>query len=251
MLKQLKFILALLLYPVLGFSQTNKDEDYANDNVLRYDDYIYKPYIHTVKFYESSGIQSAINFAFGNDQLLLSFDDLEGESKQYAVSFVHCSADWTPSSLMTTEYIDGFQELSVLNFSFSLNTYQNTPITSLCFPAGTQQNTRFTKAAITFWKCTWMAIRKCGAYAPIYGVWYKKASIGTVFRPVMGGGDQFKSNILILRSPGVNYEINNPYKDMNVVLVQNNRWDNAITDIKPTFLGNNEFTYSFWWCQYL
>lgn len=246
MFRQVLFALASLLFPAIIVSQTNSDDDYVNDNVLRYDDYIYKPYIRTVKFYESSWeYNPAVISLYGNEQLLLSFDDLEGESKQYAVTFVHCNSDWTPSNLMTTEYLNGFQELSVLNFSFSLNTYQKYTHYELSFPqAGTQQNTQFTKSGNYLLKMYLNGDPENVVLTRRFMVFDTKASIATVFRPVMGGGEQFKKQHFDFTITGVNYDINNPYKDMNVVLVQNNRWDNAITDIKPTFLGNNEYTYS-------
>ena len=47
----------------------------------------------------------------------LSFDDIDGDVKQYSITFVHCNADWTPSDLMISEYLNGFFELNILNFS--------------------------------------------------------------------------------------------------------------------------------------
>jgi hypothetical protein len=39
------------------------------------------------------------------------------------------------------------------------------------------------------------------------------------------------------------YSITNPYADLKVVITQNNRWDNAKSDLKPVFVKDNELVY--------
>src|SRR5690606_5005980 len=40
------------------------------------------------------------------------------------------------------------------------------------------------------------------------------------------------------------YDLTNPHRDMRVVITQNHRWDNAVTDIKPTFMHGTQLVYS-------
>jgi len=111
---KLLLFLAVLL-PFLSEAQSKgDDEDYVNDNALKYDDFVYKPNIKTVQFYESSWEQAApvIDLA-GSQQLTLAFDDLDASQTPYTVSFVMCNADWTPSDLMITEYMNGFFDLNM------------------------------------------------------------------------------------------------------------------------------------------
>src|SRR5947207_9622622 len=78
-----------------------EEEDYVNDNVLKYDDYVYKPNIKTVQFHEVSWDYAApVIMLNSGDQLELAFDDLDGDKKQYSLTFIHCNSDWTPSNLM-------------------------------------------------------------------------------------------------------------------------------------------------------
>lgn len=86
----------------ISFSQnSDTEEDYVNDNVLKYDDVNYKPAIKTVQIHEATWEYSApiINLN-SNEQIELSFDDIDGDQKQYSLSFIHCNADWSPSELM-------------------------------------------------------------------------------------------------------------------------------------------------------
>jgi hypothetical protein len=41
------------------------------------------------------------------------------------------------------------------------------------------------------------------------------------------------------------YNITNPFTDMKVVITQNNRWDNAIYNLKPMYTKQNELTYDY------
>ena len=100
-------------------------DDYANDNQMRYEDWTYKPYLKTVQLHESSFDANPAILQFnGAEQLELSFDDLEADKKNYSISFVHCSANWEPSNLMNSEFMNGFYEANFLNYNYSTNTIQ-------------------------------------------------------------------------------------------------------------------------------
>src|SRR5690606_12277060 len=112
--------------------------------VLRYDDYVYKPEISTVQFHLTTWEYAPPAMGLRtSEQLELSFDDLDGDQKQYTLSFIHCNADWTPSDLMASEYLEGYSDINIINFSYSLNTLQKYTHYSVIFP---QNNVRFTKS---------------------------------------------------------------------------------------------------------
>lgn len=213
-----------------------------NDNVLKFDDFIYKPNIRTVQFYESSWEQSApvINLN-GSETITLAFDDLDAANTSYAITFIHCNADWTPSDLMTSEYINGFFDVNVINYTFSQNTYQRYAHYTVQFP---QQNVQFTKSGNYIMYVYANGDKKDIVISRRFMVYDNRTTIAGTFRQTIGGDDQFKKQQLDFTVAGVGYDLNNPSRDMHVVLVQNNRWDNAVMDIKPTFMNMNQFTYS-------
>ena len=59
------------------------------------------------------------------DSLMLSFDDLSNDPQNYAYTLIHCDADWKPSNLMESEYLEGFYEEPITDYQFSFNTTQN------------------------------------------------------------------------------------------------------------------------------
>lgn len=239
MLKKIFFLFAFL--PLFVFSQHDED-DYVNDNVLKYDDYVYKSNIRTVQFHESTWEYAAPLIELNSDkQIELSFDDLNADGTQYSITFVHCNADWTPSDLMESEYLQGFFELNIINFSFSQATTQKYAHYSILFP---QQNMRFTKSGNYLLYVYANYEKKDLVLTRRFMVFDNKISVNATFRQTIGGDDRFKKQQLDFTISSIGYDINNPQRDMKVVLVQNNRWDNAVFGIQPTFISPNKFTYS-------
>jgi hypothetical protein len=236
------FLFALLLMPSLSWSQAPEEEDYVNDNVLRYDNYIYKPNIKTVQFFESSWEYAAPVIPLNSGQQIeLDFDDLDGDQKRYSLSFVHCNADWTPSDLVISEYLTGFFDLNIINFSYSMNTFQKYTHYSILIP---QQNITFTKSGNYLMYVYMEGNKQDLVLSRRFMVYDNKTAIAATFRQAIGDDEQYNKQHIdfTISSPG--YDLNNPYKDLKVVITQNNRWDNAVTGIKPTFLSGTQLTYS-------
>ena len=229
--------------PVLFFSQAkNLEEDYVNDNVLKYDDYVYKPNIKTVQCHESSWDYAAPVISLNGTELIeLSFDDLDADQKQYAISFIHCNADWTPSDLVATEYMSGYPELNIIDFSFSMSTFQNYTHYSLLFP---QQSLTFTKSGNYLMYVYSRVDKNDLILSRRIMVYDNKTMISGNFRQTIGGDDQYNKQHLDFSISSPDYVLNNPYKDLKVVIMQNYRWDNAVTTIQPTFITGNQLTYS-------
>jgi len=238
-----KSFILLLFFSYRLFSQKEKpEEDYVNDNALKYDDYVYKPNIKTVKTHESTWEYATpiINLNSG-EQIELSFDDLDGDKKQYTVTFEHCNSDWTASNLMTSEYLEGYFDINIINFDYSMNTLQKYTHYIVLFP---QQNIKFTKSGNYIAYVYLNGEKKDLVLSRRFMVYDNKVNLGHTFRQTVGDEDQFSKQHIDFTINHSNYDITNPYTDLKVVLTQNNRWDNAVSNIKPTFLGIGQLTYS-------
>src|SRR5690606_3111144 len=156
-------------------------------------------------------------------QLELSFDDLEGDQKQYTVSFIHCNADWTPSDLMVSEYLDGYYDINIINFAYSVNTYQKYTHYSLVFPQ--QGNVRFTKSGNYLLYVYRFGDKKDLALTRRFMVYEDRIQMGATFRQTIGGDDQLSKQQIDFTLNPVGYDLTNPYRDMHVVITQNSRWD--------------------------
>ena len=82
-----------------------------------------KEYIKTVQF---SNLQQndAFPIAALNEKILLKFDDLNGDEADYYYRISYYNHDWSPSTLFKNEFIDGFDNLRIDNYTTSFNTLQ-------------------------------------------------------------------------------------------------------------------------------
>ena len=57
--------------------------------------------------------------------LELSFDDLDNDSKDYQYKIEHMTHDWRKSRLLSSQFIDGFDENTIIDVTNSFNTFQS------------------------------------------------------------------------------------------------------------------------------
>ncbi|MDP4269512.1 MAG: DUF5103 domain-containing protein, partial [Bacteroidota bacterium] len=61
----------------------------------------------------------------GTDKINIDFDFLDQNAHYFYYSVIHCNADWTPSELSESEYLDGFNNQPIEDHKTSFNTYLN------------------------------------------------------------------------------------------------------------------------------
>ncbi|WP_301757961.1 type IX secretion system plug protein domain-containing protein, partial [uncultured Muribaculum sp.] len=54
-----------------------------------------------------------------DDKVTIAFDELAEDRSYLRYSLVHCDASWQPSGLVESEYLDGFNQADVEDYSFS------------------------------------------------------------------------------------------------------------------------------------
>lgn len=58
-----------------------------------------------------------------NDELTFSFDEIASDRSYLRCRLLHCNADWQPSRLLESEYVDGFNFAEIEDIGFSSNTF--------------------------------------------------------------------------------------------------------------------------------
>lgn len=233
-----------LLSPAFAQQYTADDTDgYYNEDFIRYDNYIYNSNIKTVQVYRGGWETSypIINLN-ANERLRLSFDDLSGEIGNYGYTYIHCNANWEPSDLDQFDYIDGMQDDIITDVSYSKDTKQKYIHYDLTFP---NENINLLKSGNYLLKIFDMDNDNRPAITWRFYIADQLVSvIPDIKRSTVAQHTFYKHEIdfKIIQS---SYNITNPYSDLKVVILQNQRWDNAITSLKPTFVRGNELIYDY------
>lgn len=100
-----------------------------------YDNKVYSAQIKTVQCYNTQKEQSIPVITLGGtEQLLFSFDDLRGGSKNYWYTIEHCTYDWKSSNISVLDYVEGASEDRIINYAYSSKTLQKFTHYSLSLP---------------------------------------------------------------------------------------------------------------------
>jgi len=218
-------------------------DDYYENNFIRFGDFVYENNIKTVLFnqkgWEFSLPIIEIN---SNDILELSFDDLDGDFKNYAYTIIHCNALWQPSDLMEYEYIEGFNTDRIANYSFSRNT--RVPFTHYYFefPNNNMQPKLSGNYILKIFHENnpdrIVITRRFMVYEQLVSIEASvKQATNLNYRDTKQEVD-FTINTSL-------YPVSNPFRDLRVLVTQNGRWDNAIADLKPKLVQGNRLIYDY------
>lgn len=205
-------------------------------------DKIYMPNIHTVKLF-GSGNQSAYPIIQLSSvmSLELHFDDLNASVKNYNYTYVLCDANWVPVNLSPFDFLQGFTQgrLSQYRASSVSKTkyihYQALLPDKSCMPKlsgnyllkvylnGDTSKLAFTRRILVLDNIISIGAKITQPF---------NTQLFRTHQKIQFTFDKAKLNVL------------NPQQQIKVVVLQNFRWDNAVTGMQPTFMRGNIFEYS-------
>ena len=175
-----------------------------------------------------------------DNQLLISFDDLDADIKDYYYTIIHCNSDWSESDLMQNEYIGGFTDKPITDYEFSFNTIQKYTHYTFNFPddelkpmlSGNYVFKIFEEGGETI------------AYKRFMILETKLTIESQVRRATLADERNTKHEIdFSIKHP--NLIIADPFSEIKVTIKQNNKEDNSITDLIPVYVKNNELIYDY------
>ncbi len=202
-------------------------------------DEVYVEYIASVKFHVDGLFLSVpIVDIRSSAQLALSFDDLDGDVRDYTYTIVHCDRNWQPSELSELDYIEGFTGERIETFEFSFKTMTQYTNYKLVLP----NNDLAWKLSGNYLLHIFdedgypVITRRFMVIDPIVRVTPK------IVVPSRVNKSRTHHEIDFL----VDHErldIRNPRIEISASVLQNGRWDNAVTDISPVFTKINQLVF--------
>lgn len=230
-----RYIFCLIL---LTFSLNLFAWNFPNENR------VYDPKINTVLLHKDSfEMAMPVITLNSGDRLKLSFDDLDVSLKAYRFTIRHCTAVWeTTNDLLVTDFIDGLQDVTIEQFDYSYNT----TVEYIHYTAYIPSND--------------LKPRISGNYLLI--VYIDDPEIPVITRrfmvvdpsPVAIAAKVIRSDAPLesysrqqvdftVSMPG--YIWSSPSREIKIVIMQNERWDNAIINPKPRLVRGNELDFTY------
>jgi hypothetical protein len=176
------------------------------------------------------------------ESLKLSFDMLDPQNEFLNYSLIHCDRNWMPSDLQPMDYVNGNTMGEITDFKFSTNTYQTYTHYSLNFPtdemAITKSGNYILKVFRNFDEEDILLTRR-------FMVVDIQTKISTSIRSATVPEFRFSHQEVDFSVNYLGFDIPNPFLDVHVTILQNNSWNNAITNLKPQFVNNNELSFNY------
>ena len=237
-------LIGMLLLSAAGvLAQEEDTTDYFATGFLRFEDFVYNNKIKTVVLEQAALKLSDPIIELGMpEKLILSFDDLEGDYKNYMYTLIHCDANWNQSTLQPNEYLGGFAEDRILEYRTSFNTLQ--PYTHYVqeIPGRevrpTISGNFLVKVFVEGYPEVPVLTRRMMILETRTGIEANEHRATMV-------NDMYTKQEIDFSVFYKTIQVTNPFEDIKVVIQQNGRWDNAIYGLKPLFLKDSELDYSY------
>jgi len=228
---------------VISAEKKENQPEYFNDKELQYADKIYDEHIKTVILHiKGSELDAPIIPLNGDEKIILRFDDLSEDIREMHYSFVHCTWDWKPSDLQLMDFQEGYNSDIIVNYDFSFNTVNNYTNYLLEFP---NNRINLIRSGNYIVKVYANGNEEDLILTSRFMVVEPKSTINALVQPSNVVSDrEYKQEVDIEVNLG-NIRTMNPYRDIELVVMQNLRRDNMITGVKPNFIKNEQLTYNY------
>jgi len=230
---QKKIFTILLLVNVLTLSEVLQAQKYRSQ--------IFDSSIKTLQIgrvgekYSSNLIE--LNSA---DVLKIKFDQLSHESHAYSYKVVYCNADWTLSNLSTNEYITGYTTNNITDVQLSNTTTFLYTHYQFELP-NNDINFKISGNYVVF------VYEDNKIDNPVAQVCF------SIIEPKITINPKIRSNTDIElngRYQQIDFDVNlnaiavqNPQNELKICVRQNNRYDNEVINLEPTFINGKTLRY--------
>ncbi|VAW28459.1 hypothetical protein MNBD_BACTEROID06-796 [hydrothermal vent metagenome] len=200
---------------------------------------VYDPFIKTVQLYpfgakSNTQLLSAAVPLRGNQQLVLEFDELFNDAFTYQVKYIRCDANWQKSNLSDLEFLNTYNEFTIDEYEYSFNTKTLYVHYRIVLPKPTLSGNYVLVVYADGDETDIILSRRFIVYENKVTFTDQYGFSGINHASRFNQQLQFEINY-----KGI--DIQNPRDQISVTILQNQRWDIAHTDLKPTFIREGDY----------
>ncbi len=175
------------------------------------------------------------------ENLLLEFDVLNGDEEDFYYKIEHYDYDWSPSQLMKTEFLNGYDNQRIRHYENSFNTYQIYSHYTLRLP---NERTRGLRVSGNYMVKVFNDLDEL-VFSRRFMVHENAANVGVSIKRSRDVNfiDEKQSVDIVINSN--NIQFTNPTQTVNTVIIQNNNLNTAIYNVKPQYTIGNELIYKY------
>jgi hypothetical protein len=207
-----------------------------------FDNTIYDKKVQTVQLMVNGTDDRYPIISLNAQQLKLSFDVIGTNNEYFQYTLIHCDQAWKPTNMQQSLYIKGATFDNITDFKFSTNTYVKYVHYNLLLPNENLKPTiagnYILKVYRNFDETDLLLTRR-------FMILNNQTKIEGTVRPATLAEFRYTKQELNFTIDYNAALIPNPLQDVKVVILQNNRWDNALRGIQPQFTSNGKLDYNY------
>ena len=175
-----------------------------------------------------------------NEKFSLSFDILSGLEHDLYYVIEHCDFNWEKSQLIKSEYIQGFDDVKIDNYSSSFNTYQIYTHYNISFP---NSNTSFKKSGNYIIKI----LDEYGdeIFRRKFILYENLVTVQTEIKRSRQIEFINEKQVVNFEINPINIQLNNPSKTVRVKVFKNNELNYSVDNIKPQYNMGRKLIYKY------
>jgi hypothetical protein len=197
------------------------------------------PYnIKTISFVQKN--QNVVPIFVLGDDFEVQFDDLFGNEADYYYDITHCDYNWKPSEIPKTDYLQGFDNQRIQDYTNSFNTLQIYSHYKLSIP------NQFTQLRISGnYILKVLNEDKEVVFSRKFIVYEDLVSVPIQIKRARTVSNlDFKHNLeFSIKTNTITFQ--NPLKNVKTVLLQNGQFHSAITGIPAQYTIGNDLVYKY------
>tara|TARA_R110000796_G_scaffold13818_3_gene44525 strand:+ start:18384 stop:19628 length:1245 start_codon:yes stop_codon:yes gene_type:complete len=172
--------------------------------------------------------------------IYLEFDDLLANEQDYYYKIVHCDYDWTPSSLLKSQYLNGMDNERIVDYENSYSTLQSYSNYKLTIP---NDNTRL-KVSGNYVLEIYNSYNEL-QFSRRFIVYEDRVTVGGVVKRSRDFNYLNEKQVVQFTINANQLKLVNPNKEVKVAIIQNHLWPTTINNISPQFILGTELVYKY------
>ena len=235
MMNKLIFLIACLFFTGLAIGQIAEEKTPPN-------------YIRTIQLFGENSLNNGNPAIPINGMLNLTFDDIIGDEADYYYEIQHYDYNWQPSQLSKNEYLEGLDDIRIMNYQNSYNTLQPFSHYELSIP---NQYTKSLKVSGNYMIKVFNENEEL-VFSRKFMIYESKTNVSVAIKRARHLNFIDTKQVVNFTVESPNILLRNPDQTVKPLILQNKNLKTAIKNIKPQYTVGNELIYrydiptSFW-----
>lgn len=174
------------------------------------------------------------------EPIYLEFDDILANEQDYYYKIIHCDYDWTKSTLLKSQYLNGVDNQRIVNYENSYTTLETYSNYQLTLP---NENVRLKVSGnylIEVYNSSYEL-----QFSRRFVVYKDLVNVGATIKRSRDFNFLNEKQVVQFSITSPNLRLINPKKEVKVAIVQNYYWPTAIYNVEPQYTLGNELVYKY------